>query len=152
MQRQQPLRAAGRPSRRAANELLDGGLERERARLDLLAQRVPGVEPVLARDHRLRVVEREADLDQLVRRFVGEGGQPAEAIEGLLFLALRRTEQRLGLLLQLLETGTIGKRARHHDLHAWACGSQTGSTAVDVPWSGTYDSGLGPSREPAGAF
>src|SRR5262249_13198661 len=38
-----------------------------------------------------------------------------------------------------------------YDLHAVARGSQTGSTVVYVPSEVRIDSGLGPSREPAGA-
>lgn len=45
------------------------------------------------------------------------------------------------------------RRARaSYDLHASACGSQTGSTGCTCRQTDAYDSGLGPSREPAGAF
>jgi len=65
MQRKQPLCAAQRAAGRAADKLLDGPVKRERARLHLIAQRLPRREAVLARHHRLRVVQRECGLAQL---------------------------------------------------------------------------------------
>ena len=65
MQREQPLCAARRAAGRGADELLDGGVERERARLDFVAKRLPRRQAMLARDDRLRVVQGERDLAQL---------------------------------------------------------------------------------------
>ncbi len=65
MQREESLGASGRAAGGAADELVHGRIERQRARLDFFAQRVPGRESVLARDRRLRVVQRQirgADL------------------------------------------------------------------------------------------
>ena len=111
MQREQPLRAAGRAAGRAADELVDRRVERQRARLDFFAQRVPGRESVLARDDRLRVVQRQIlDVD-LVEGLARERGQDGEARERLRLARLRRVEQRLGLLLQLFEIRTCGQLA-----------------------------------------
>ena len=82
--RQDAARAAARRGRRAAgraaDELVDRGVERQRARLDLFAQRVPRGESVLARDHRLRVVQREASARELGRRHLRKRGQRREAL------------------------------------------------------------------------
>ena len=59
MKREQSLRAAGRAAGGAADELVDRRVERQRARLDFFAQRVPGRESVLARNRRLGVVQRQ---------------------------------------------------------------------------------------------
>ena len=152
MKREQSLGAAGRAAGRAANEFVDRGVERQRARLDLLAQRIPRREAVLARDHGLRVVQRQ-------RRPSGspdaarECRQRRERSSAARSRGLRGAKQRLGLLLQLVEIRPVAVIVgASYDLHARACGSQSGSTAVyGRRWNGG-DSGLGPSREPAGAF
>ena len=56
---------ANRAASRATDELVNRSLERQRARLDFLAQRVPGGESVFASHHRLSIVQRKirgADL------------------------------------------------------------------------------------------
>ncbi len=114
MQREQPFGAAGGAAGGAPDELVDGGVERERARVDLVAQRVPGRESVLACDHGLRVVQRERELAELGSTLSGEGGQHGEASQRRRILRRRGVQQRLGLLLQLFEIRTIGKCARRH--------------------------------------
>ena len=65
MEREQPLGAIGSTVGRRLDEHVHGRAEVEDQLLDALAQRVPGVEPVLARDDRLRVVERERPSRQI---------------------------------------------------------------------------------------
>ena len=60
MEREQPVRAA-RSATSGAPDDFDGGVERQRAGFDLLAQRVPRWEPVFTRDGRLRVVQRQVE-------------------------------------------------------------------------------------------
>ena len=111
MQREQSRRAASRAAGGAADELVDGRVERQRARLDFFAQRVPGRESVLARHRRLGVVERQIlDVD-LVEGLTRERGEDGEARERLRLARLRRVEQGLRLLLQLFEVRTCGQLA-----------------------------------------
>src|SRR6266480_2179886 len=57
MQRENPLGAMGAAVGRCCGELFDRSVELEHHLLDVLAQLVPRREPVLARDHRLRIVQ-----------------------------------------------------------------------------------------------
>src|SRR5262245_58999709 len=154
MKREQPLGATDGAACRTPDELIESNLERERSCLDFLAHRVPGREPVLTCDHRLRVVQRETVGGDLGDWFARERWQDREAAERRGILRFGRVQQRLCLLFQLFEIRTIGELARRHtNLHARARGSQTGSTAVCMyRRTRSDDSGLGPSREPAGAF
>ena len=111
MEREQPLRAAGRAAGGAADELVDRRVERQRARLDFFAQRVPGRESVLARDRRLRVVQRQIGGADLVEGLARERGQDGESAERVGVARLRGVEQRLRLLLQLFEIRTGGQLA-----------------------------------------
>jgi hypothetical protein len=85
--------------------------------LDVLPQAGPARETVLAG-------ERELGLGQSQRRgedrFVGGVGEPgkmlAEAADGFGVAGLMSFAQLLCLGAKLVEVGTGGKRARHHDL------------------------------------
>ena len=91
-----------------------------------------------------------ADLfDRLARK----RGQSGEAAERVRLAGLHRMEQGLGLLLQLFEIGAVGQLARHRTtsmLGLWFAIRQHGG--VGAVGQRTYDGGLGPSREPAGAL
>src|SRR6185369_14349713 len=76
---EQPLGARRPAVRRRLDELARGGVEVERSLLDVLEQRVPGREAMLARDHRLRVVERERSSGEVVVARVLMRGKRAEA-------------------------------------------------------------------------
>ena len=82
MEREQPFGAIGAAVGRRLDEHLDRGAELERQLLDALAQPIPGVESVFARDDRLRVVERERPSRQVGVGGAGECRQDAEAREG----------------------------------------------------------------------
>jgi hypothetical protein len=69
---------------------------------------------VLARDYGLRVVEREIRRGNFGDGLAGERRQSAEAAKRILVAGLRGVQQRLGLLLQLFEAGSVRKVARHH--------------------------------------
>jgi len=107
VQREQPPRAAGCVAGGAAHELVHGGFEGQRALLDVLAQRVPGREAVLARDHRLGVVQRKRERAE-------PGGQDPKARQRGRILRLRIAQQRLGQLLQVFETRTLGQLLGRH--------------------------------------
>src|SRR5258708_38956089 len=109
MQRKRSLRRAGRAAGGVADELVDGRAERQRARLDFLAQRVPGRKSVLTRDRRLRIVQRQMRDTGLVEGLSGERGQDRESPERVRVTCLRGVEQRLRLLLQLFEVRTCGQ-------------------------------------------
>ncbi len=108
MQREQSLGAAVRAAGGAADELVDGRVEREGAGLDFFAQRVPGRESVLARHRRLGVVQRQIPGADVLERRAGERGQRGESPERPSVARLRRVEQRLRLLLQLSRFGCAG--------------------------------------------
>ncbi|HEU4892375.1 MAG TPA: hypothetical protein VFT47_12550 [Vicinamibacterales bacterium] len=75
------------------------------------AQRIPGRESVLARDRRLRIVQREIGGVDPVGRRAGKRGQHGESPQRLRIAGLRRIEERLGLLLQMFEIRTSGQLA-----------------------------------------
>ena len=136
IEREQPVRAAGRAAGRAAQELVDRCLERQRSCFDFLAQRRPGREPVLAGDHRLRVVERQIECADLFDRFARQRGQGGEAAERVRLAGLRRMEQGLGLLLQLLEIRAVRQLARHRTtsmLGLWFASRQHGGVGAVGP-------------------
>ena len=70
MQREQTHRASRRAAGCASNELVHSCGEGERAFLYVLAQRIPRGKAVLARDHRLRIVQREIACGNGVERLV----------------------------------------------------------------------------------
>ena len=74
MQRKQSKRAARRAAGRATNELIDRRSERQRTLLHVLAQVVPRLEAVFARDHGLRVVQGEAHRAELGDGFPAQRG------------------------------------------------------------------------------
>ena len=111
MEREKPLRAAGRAAGGAADELVDGRVERKRPRFDFFAQCVPGRESVLARHRRLGIVQRQIGGANLVERLARERWQDGESPERSRVARLRRVEQRLRLLLQLFEVRTCGQLA-----------------------------------------
>jgi hypothetical protein len=108
MERQQAFGAAGRPAGCAADEFVDGCTERQRPGFDFFAQRRPRREPVLACDQGLRVVERQIDCADLIDGLARKRWQGGEAMERVAVAGLRRMEQGLGLLLQLLEVRANG--------------------------------------------
>jgi hypothetical protein len=114
IERQQPFGAAARAAGCAADEFVDGCAERQGPGLDFFAQRRPRRESVLARDHGLRVVERQIDDGDLIDGFTRKRWQGGEATERVRVAGVRRMEQGLGLLLQLLEVWADGKLTRHH--------------------------------------
>ncbi len=75
MQRQNTLGAITAPIGGRFEKLIDRRIELEREGFHMLPQRVPRREAVLARDHRLSVVERERCL---VEGFVGNGRERGE--------------------------------------------------------------------------
>ena len=82
MQRENPLGAIAAAVGRCFEKLVDRSVELERHRFDVIAQLVPRREPVLPRDHRLRIVQggRFARLEKLLRLAlelveVGTGGE-----------------------------------------------------------------------------
>ena len=87
------------------DELARGGVEVERQLLDLLAQRVPGWEAVLARDDRLRVVERERRAGEVVVARVLQRGERAEARQRGGISVACGAQQVLRLSLELIEVG-----------------------------------------------
>src|SRR5690606_3644866 len=122
-------RALRRASGRTTHEFVNRSGERQRALLDVLAQPVPRLEAVLARDHGLRIVQRETDPGELLERFAGERRQNPKTFERPGIVRAGGLQKRLGLLLELLEIRALGQGLRCHDnLHARACGSQSGST------------------------
>src|SRR5690606_12193055 len=84
-------------------------------------------------------------------RCLREGGQRAEALQCAAVLRTRGAQQGLGLLLEVLEAGTLGEGRGHHTTSMPRPGFATGGTAVYEPSIVVGRSGLGPSREPAGA-
>ena len=69
VQREHSFGAVAPAVRRRFEELGQGGVELERHRFDVVMQRVPGFETVLAGEHRLRIVQgaRLARLEKLLR-------------------------------------------------------------------------------------
>ena len=109
IEREESFRPADRAAGSAADELVDGGIERQRTRLDLFTQRVPGWESVLARHCRLRIVQRKIRSGNLIERFAFQRGQGGEAPERVEVARLCRAEQRLCLFLQVFEVRTGGQ-------------------------------------------
>ncbi len=152
IEREQPVRATGAAARGAADELVHRRVERHRARLDLLPECVPREKPVLAGDHRLRVVERQARDVEIGDRRLRKGRQLHESAERRRIVRLRRVQERLGLLLQIVQMWTVRELAGHTTsmlLSLWFANRQHGSAGNTM---GRTISGLGPSREPAGAL
>ena len=108
MECEQALGAVAAAAGRRFDELLHGGADRQRPLLDPLAQRVPRVEPVLARDNRLRVVQRQRRPREIGVRNPGEGGKNAKPREGGRVAVARGLQQILGLPLELLQIGALG--------------------------------------------
>src|SRR5437764_2636478 len=90
MQRENPLGGVAPACGRCFEELVDRGVELERHLLDVLAQLVPRREPVLARHHRLRIVQGY----------------------------LRRSLKLFRLVFELIEVRTGGELLGHNNLHA----------------------------------
>src|SRR5213082_1985785 len=90
MQRENPPGAIAPAVGRCFEELVDRSVELERHLLDVLAQLVPRREPVLARDHRLRIVQGY----------------------------LRRSLKLFRLVFELIEVRTGGELLGHNNLHA----------------------------------
>jgi hypothetical protein len=114
VQREQPFGAGGRAARRAADELVERGVERQRARLHLFAQRRPRRKSVLASDHRLGIVQGETRCGTLVNGPAGVRRQSSKPLERGRVAILRGAKQRLGLLLQLFEIRAGWQLARRH--------------------------------------
>ena len=108
MEREQPLGAIGATVGRRLDEQVHGGAEFERELLDALAQRVPGVESMLARDDRLRVVERERPSRQIGVGRAGERREDAESCEGGGVVRAGGAQQIFRLPLELLEIRALG--------------------------------------------
>lgn len=87
VQGEHPFGAIAAAVRGRFEELGERGVELERHRFDVIAQRVPGTEAVRARDHRLRLMQ---------------GGR------------LARLEKFFRLTLELVEIGTGGELLRCH--------------------------------------
>src|SRR5262252_6323767 len=109
MEREKSFRAVDRAAGGAADELVDGRIERQRARLDFFAQGVPGCESVFARNRRLGIMQSQIRGADLRYGSAFERGQGGETSERVWIAPLRRGEQRLRLLLQLLEVRTRGQ-------------------------------------------
>ncbi len=82
VQREQPFGPIPSAVGCGLDELVHRGGELERQLIDALVQRLPRIEPVLAGDHRLRVVEREWSARESGVRDVREGWQNPESLEG----------------------------------------------------------------------
>ncbi len=133
IERQQPVGATGGAAARASNEFVDRGLKRQCSSVDFLAQGRPGWKPVIARDHGLRVVEREIEDGDLLDRFARKRGQGRKAPERVIVASVRGMEQGLGLLLQLFEIRAIGQLARHRTtsmLGLWFASRQHGGVGA----------------------
>ena len=107
---------------------------------------------MLACDDGLSVVQRVGLRGAFRLRHFCKRRQRRETLPRRRIIRLSRMQQRLGLFLQLFEIGTFGQLTGHTTSMLEACGSQSGSTVVYVRVDRTIESGLGPSREPAGAF
>ena len=97
-----------RPSVAASTNSRAAVVEVERQLLDALAQRVPGWEAVLARDDRLRVVERERRAGEVVVARVLQRRQHAEARQRGGISVARGAQQVFRLSLELIEVGRVG--------------------------------------------
>ena len=108
---------------------------------------------MLARDRRLGIVQRQIERGDLVERLARQCWQDGESPEGVGVARLRRVEQRLGLLLQLVEIRTGRELAgRHKTSMLQPCGSQTGSTAVLCRWWSSVTVGLALRANPLAPF
>jgi hypothetical protein len=108
MQREQTLRTSRSAASRAANELVEGRSERERAFFHVLAQRIPGLEAMFARDHRLCVVQGETGVAKLHDGLTGKSGQQTKTFERACIAGARSVQQRLGKFPEMLEIRTLG--------------------------------------------
>ena len=108
MQREQALCAIGSTVGRRFDEPVCGGGEFERELLDALAKGVPGIEPVLARDDRLRVVEPERCAREIAVGVVRERRQGAESRERGGVVRAGGAQQILRLPLELVEVRALG--------------------------------------------
>ena len=108
MQREQALGAIGSTVGRRFDELIRGGAEFERELLDALAKGVPRVEPVLARDDRLRVVQPERRALEICVGVVRERRQDAESRECGGVMGARGAQQIFRLPLELVEIRALG--------------------------------------------
>ena len=91
---------------------------------------------MLAGDHGLRVVERWIACADLFDRLARKRGQRGEAAERVRVARLRRMEQGLGLLLQLLEIWAVRQLARHRTtsmLGLWFASRQHGGVGAVGP-------------------
>ena len=153
MQREQPLGAARRAAGRAADELVDRRVERQRARLDFFAQRVPRREAVLARD---RPTARRAARDR--RRAISSSGLPASAgriakrCSASGSRACAASSSDFACFFSCSRFGRAGSSRSAYDLHASALWFADRRHGGFCRWSSSDDGGLGPSREPAGAL
>jgi hypothetical protein len=110
MQREQTHRASGGAAGRTSNEFVDGSGKRKRALFDVLAQRIPRFESVLACDHRLGIVQGETGGAQLGDGLASEGGEQTKALERAGIRVTCSVQQRFGLLLELFEIRPLGQR------------------------------------------
>ena len=153
MEREKPLRAARRAAGGASDELVDGGVERQRPRLDFLAQRVPGREAVLTRDRRLRVVQRQIGGGDLVERLARErraGSAKRRSASGSRAFAASSSD-----FACFFSCSRFGRAGSSRDGIQPPCFSpvvrRQAARRCRCRSSSSYDGGLGPSREPAGA-
>ena len=107
---------------------------------------------MLARDRRLRIVQREIGGGNLVGGLARECRHNREATEGVDVACLRGVEQRLGLLLQMFEIRADRKIAGRHTTSMLSpVVRKQAARRLSRVWNDD-DGGLGPSREPAGAL
>ncbi len=153
VQREEPFRAAARAASRAADELVDRGFERERSRLDFLAQRVPRVKAVLARDGRLRVVQREIGGGDRLQRLACERRQRSRIDAVPPGRAPLRHRAATSLASSVVrDSDGQGARGSAYNLHAQPCGSQTGGTAVSADGRAAMTVGLALRANPLAPF
>jgi hypothetical protein len=108
MKRKEALCAIRPPVGRGLDERVRRGTEFERDLLDPLAKGVPRVEPVLARDHRLRVVEPQRRALEIGMGMVRERRQDAESRECVGVVGAGGAQQIFRLPLQLIEIRALG--------------------------------------------
>ena len=108
VQREQPFGAIAPAVGRRLDELIHRGAELERQLFDALVQRLPGIEAVLARDHRLRVVERERPSREIGVGEVRERRQNPESLERCGVVRAGGAEQVFRLPFELLEVRALG--------------------------------------------
>jgi hypothetical protein len=92
----------------SVNELLDGGIQRERQFLDALDERIPRWKAQLTRDHGLGVVERDGRDERFIIDAARIGGQAAETREGVGVPDLGGAQQVFRLALELPEVRALG--------------------------------------------